>query len=47
MSDDVFNAMILAMVTGTITTMGVTAWVVYRALAMVVSFLMCVMVAAS
>lgn len=47
MSDDGFNAMVLAMITGTVTTIGVTAWVVYRALAMVVSFLMCVMVAAS
>lgn len=47
MSDDGFNAMLLAMAIGTITTIGATAWVVYRALAVVVSFLMCVMVAAS
>ena len=47
MSDDGFNAMVLVMVTGMITTMGVTVWAVFRALAMVVSFLTCVMVAAS
>lgn len=47
MSDDGFNAMVLAMMVGMITTMGVTVWVVSRALAMVVSFLTCVMVVAS